>query len=224
MRVGVVLAIFMSIFSGCGADSRHEENQNKMVFSLKNVNNIDHGEIYRANLVGISTFGHILIENMQPDTINGVYVVPNLIHFERTSGSIGSGTLYPIESWKKINYIEIGTGNLISFTMHYDSPLLTGEPLTCNSLSPYHLPDEVKIGDFDTTPGFSCSDNTVLSRGSWRAESGGKNLLNLNIFSMTKNNLGNEIEVSITYTINSDGNIVAVNVNGLKDSYTKSGA
>ncbi len=207
------------ILLGCGSDHRGDtdtqNSYNNKYFSLAKVNDLTTGQIYSSELVNAdqSHYGFLSVKNQQEEVLNGVLVTPQYRYLTITNQRYGSSNISaPV--WETTSYIETATNNLISFKLSATAVGI-GPIISCTSSSPYHLPDQVKLGDAESTPSFTCDGNITFAGGSWHTEAASEGNLNLIIKIQTLDQSSNIIDETTTYTIDPAGNILQVKVNDL---------
>lgn len=215
------LLIMSVLIASCGSDNKSkpvnsETNIEGKSFSLEKVNNLAPGVVYSSELKDTETtnYGYIKIENLPETTEDGVLITPQYRYFYYSHSRFGSGNI-SAPTWETTLNIDTTTKNLISFKTFVSSSGM-GPKISCVSLSPYHLPTQIKLGDKDTTPGFKCDNNINIAPGSWHTEAGTDGNLKFIVRTQTIDLSGKIIDEDITYTITQQGNIVALQVNSLK--------
>ncbi|WP_062057454.1 hypothetical protein [Cellvibrio sp. OA-2007] len=206
------------ILIGCGGDDKSNtlDTQPNKTYSLEKVVSLKSGVVYSSELFDSATtqYGFIAIENKPETVINGVMVTPQYRYFTVKNSRHGSGNISaPI--WETTSYIDTATKNLISFTT-FASQTGMGTRINCSSTSPYHFPAQVKSGDSDITPGFTCDNNITIAPGNWRAESTTSGHLDFIVQAQTVDISGSLINEVTTYTLDSGGAIVSLKINNLK--------
>lgn len=203
---------------GCGGDNKSDptnDTENR-TYSLEKVTSLTEGELYSFKLVSAETDqgGVVAITNRQETVVSGVIVTPQDRYFTITRRNAGSSNLSaPI--WQTTYHIDTATKNLISFTTFASSGGI-GTRINCSSSSPYHFPTQVKSGDSDSTPGFICDNDIMISSGSWRAESTSNGNLNFIVHTQTVDASGKIMNETTTYTLDPQGNVVSLQINELK--------
>lgn len=210
--------IIPMLLLGCGSDNKSDApNDTKdTYYSLEKVTSLAKGILYSSELIATEDpkYGFISIENQAETVINGVMVTPQYRRFTMTESRFGSGNISaPV--WVSTFYIDTSTKNLISFST-FASRSGIGSRINCTSSSPYHFPAQVKSGDSDSTPGFSCDNNVRIAPGNWRAESTTNGNLNFVVQTETVDISGEIIKETLTYTLNTQGTIVSFQINKLK--------
>lgn len=220
MNKSVFLIPLLLIGCGGGGDNKSnppkDDGYTNTSFSLAKITNLTTGNIYSSELVNAdkSQYGNISIDNWQETVANGVVVTPQYRSFIVKDSRFGSGTI-SAPHWEMISYIDTSTKNLISFQLSVTRSGM-GPRVICTSSSPYHLPNQVKLGESDSMPGFSCDNNISFSAGSWRTEKADKGNLNFITRAQTLDSNGSVVDETTTYTIDPQGNIVSLQVNNLK--------
>lgn len=171
--------------------------------SLKKFNSTAVGVVYKTDITevdsaGTNYTGQFSITNLDQEVKNGVLTTPRKVFV--TSTVVGQTTVAFTST--ATSYYDSSTANLISM-------YLLPAKVTCTSSSPYHMPDEVKVGDSDTMSTLTCDDKETLE-GSWRVEDADGGNIKLISNLTTKNGLGSVSTSDIEYTLDSTGTIIAV--------------
>jgi len=203
---------------GCGGDNKSDstDSTKNKSYSLEKVTSLTKGALYSSELMDkeIPLYGFVSIENQTETVINGVMVTPQYRYFTVKNSRFGSGNISaPV--WETTSYIDTSTKNLISFTTFASSSGM-GTRINCVSTSPYHFPAQVKPGDSDSTPGFTCDNNITIAPGSWRAESISNGNLSFIVQTQTVDTSGKIISETATYTLDAQGTVVSLQINKLK--------
>ena len=186
-------------------------------FGLHKLNALMPGEVYASRLKGVNSVGttihgDVLITNEKEELMDGILVVPRVISFKEYTGSgNGSNSLIPAEAWIITQYIEVSTGNLISFKRIFFG---YSDVQSCRSLSPYHMPATVNVGDSSLMPDFDCNGR-LLSGDKWTASAKEDDQISLNITYVMVDPFGKDENITINYVLDANGNIVSVTVKGL---------
>ncbi|WP_331345525.1 hypothetical protein [Cellvibrio sp. UBA7661] len=220
MNKSVFLIPLLLIGCGDGGDKKNDppkdDGYTNTSFSLENVTSLTAGKVYATELMESDKtgFADLYIKNQQETVVNGVLVTPQYRHFVVKESRFGSSTM-AAPTWESTSYFDTATKNVISFQLSVTRSGM-GPRIICTSLSPYHLPNQVKLGDKDSMPGFSCDNNIAFSAGSWRTEKADKGNLNFIVRTQTLDPEANIIDETTTYTIDPQGNILSVQINNLK--------
>ncbi len=205
------LFLLCSILAACGGSNKLEQDK---VFDLKNINSLKQGVVYSSYLQSTDKpsvfYGNFSIENGPEEILDGVMVTPRVVTFRTMNGLTGSSSI-PNGGWDVTYYIETSTGNIISFKKSF---YFSEYVLNCKSSSPYHLPSTVRPGDTDFTPSFNCENQKILSGGSWSAVYFEKDKVIFSEISKTIDELGNNQDITISYVLDSVGNIISVTLDG----------
>ncbi len=205
MRKSVLIVPLLLL--GCGSDKKNDstDSTKSTFYSLEKITSVAKGSLYSSELLDkdISQYGFVSIENQTETVINGVMVTPQYRYFTVKNSRFGSSNISaPV--WETTAYIDTATKNLISFTT-FASRSGIGTRINCTSTSPYHFPTQVKAGDSDSTPAFTCDNNISIAPGSWRAESTTNGNLNFIVQTQTIDTSGKIISETITYTLDTQG-------------------
>lgn len=208
------------LFVGCGgsntgSDSKENDYTNKS-FSLEKLITLTKDGGYSTELANTdkTTYADFSVVNLEETVINGVVVTPQYRRLVIKNSRFGSSTM-SAPTWETISYIDTATKNLISFQLSITRSGI-GPKINCLSTSPYHLPNQIKLGDRDNTPSFACDNNIVLAAGNWRTEKADKGNLNFIVSTQTLGEGASIIDETITYTIDPQGNIIGLKINNLK--------
>lgn len=203
---------------GCGGNDKGDKQDDikDKNFSLAKITSLTQGTLYSSELVDKETseYGYIKFENQPEVVVNGVMVTPQYRYFTYSHSRFGSGNI-SAPKWETTFNIDTATKNVISFKT-FVSRSGMGPTINCASSSPYHLPTQVKLGDSDSTPSFTCDNNINLAQGSWRTENAGDGKLNFIIRTQTIDTSSSVIDETATYTIDTSGNILSLQINKLK--------
>jgi len=173
-------------------------------FSLQKINSTTLGTVYTAQLSGSDSDGNkytgtVSMANRAEQVLNGVMVTPRDLLLSITP--VGGST--PSITSLGTSYVETATGNLIGLFVQSTTNV------TCVSLSPYHMPASVKVGDFETSATLSCNDGTT-QEGVWRAEDAGSGNVRVTLSATTKKSSVVINTSDTSYTIDSAGTILSV--------------
>ncbi len=202
MLKSIAIGIFVLVLSSCDFIPTPTPTDPEKAFTLSKLESTKTGTIFSSKLSGndsngVRFTGSFYMANREKIILNGESVTPQefIISFSggRTSMTY-AGTRYTDTS-----------GNLVSVVVQ-----TTGQ--TCKPVSPYTMPENVKIGDFAILPAMTCSDDTTQER-NWRVEDARNGNINFITNVAVKNKLNTIVSVAdITTTLDGDGNILSFKI------------
>ncbi len=200
----VLMVVCLLAFTACGGGGSSSEPQatptpTTKIFDLSKIQSTAIGTFYSTQLTGsdsngVNYSGSFSMANRAQSMLDGVLVTPHDLIISLTGG----GDSFTVTATSNVDT----SGNLISIVIQ-----TTG--LVCTPVSPDSMPTTVKIGDFGIRSTLVCNDDTT-SEGSWRIEDGGNGAIKFISNATVKDQFNTVVSVAdVTYTINSDGDIVS---------------
>lgn len=202
MLKSIAMGIFVLLLSSCDIIPTSTPTDPSKAFTLAKLESTKTGTIFSSKLSGNDSngarfTGSFSLANREQTMLEGISVIPQEYIISISGGKTSM-------TFAGTRYIDIN-GNLISAVVQ-----TTGQ--TCAPVSPYKMPETVKIGDFALLPAMTCSDNTTQER-NWRIEDAKNGNINFITNLTVKNHLNTIVSTAdVISTIDGDGNIVAFKI------------